>query len=166
MSPKDSHGNVSAAYTFASQAVEVEVDTRTGRVEILRAAVAHDIGKVINPVGLEGQIEGGVVMAMGYGLYEETQIEEGRVINPNYAEYHLPTSLDAPPINIKMVETNDPEGPFGAKGVGECAAIAFAPAIANAIYDAVGVRIYSLPITPEKVYRALQRKKNRGQEKD
>ncbi|MBW2028975.1 MAG: molybdopterin-dependent oxidoreductase [Deltaproteobacteria bacterium] len=166
LSPKDSRGNVSAAYTFASQAVEVEVDTRTGRVEILRAAVAHDIGKVINPVGLEGQIEGGVVMAMGYGLYEETQIEEGRVINPNYADYHLPTSLDAPPINIKMVETNDPEGPFGAKGVGECAAIAFAPAIANAIYDAVGVRIYSLPITPEKVYRALQQKENQGQKKD
>jgi len=159
LSPKDSKGNVSAAYTFAAQAVEVEVDTQTGQVEVINASVAHDIGKIINPMGLEGQIEGGVVMALGYALYEESEIEDGRVLNPNYADYHLPTSLDIPSIEVKMVETDDPEGPFGAKGIGECAAIALAPAIANAIYDAVGVRVYALPITPEKVYRELLGKK-------
>jgi xanthine dehydrogenase molybdenum-binding subunit len=159
LSPKDSHGNVSAAYTFASQAVEVEVDTETGQVTVINASVAHDIGKTINPVGLEGQIEGGVVMGLGYALFEESEIEEGRVINPTFADYHLPTSLDAPPLEIEMVETDDPEGPFGAKGIGECASIALAPAIANAIYDAVGVRVYSLPMTPEKVYQAIVKKK-------
>jgi len=159
LSPKDSHGNVSAAYTFASQAVEVEVDTETGQVAVINASVAHDIGKTINPVGLEGQIEGGVVMGLGYALFEESEIEEGRVINPTFADYHLPTSLDAPPLQIKMVETDDPEGPFGAKGIGECASIALAPAIANAIYDAVGVRVYSLPMTPQKVYQAITKKK-------
>ncbi len=155
LTPKDSIGNVSAAYTFAAQAVEVEVDLETGQVDVVNAAVAHDIGKIINPVGLEGQIEGGVVMGLGYALYEEIVMEEGRVLNPNFADYHLPTSMDAPPIKVSMVETHDPEGPFGAKGIGECAAIALAPAVANAIYDAVGVRVYSLPITPEKVYREL-----------
>jgi xanthine dehydrogenase molybdenum-binding subunit len=159
LSPKDSHGNVSAAYTFAGQAVEVEVDTETGQVEVINASVAHDIGKIINPVGLEGQIEGGVVMGLGYALFEESEIEEGRVINPTFADYHLSTSLDAPPLQIKMVETDDPEGPFGAKGIGECASIALAPAIANAVYDAVGVRLYSLPMTPQKVYQAIIKKK-------
>ncbi len=159
LSPEDSHGNVSAAYTFAGQAVEIEVDTETGQVEVINASVAHDIGKIINPVGLEGQIEGGAVMGLGYALFEESEIEGGRVINPTFADYHLPTSLDAPPLQIKMVETDDPEGPFGAKGIGECASIALAPAIANAIYDAVGVRVYSLPMTPEKVYQAIIKKK-------
>ncbi|MCK5205620.1 MAG: xanthine dehydrogenase family protein molybdopterin-binding subunit, partial [Desulfobacterales bacterium] len=106
-----------------------------------------------------GQIEGGAVMGLGYALFEESEIERGRVINPTFADYHLPTSLDAPPLQIKMVETDDPEGPFGAKGIGECASIALAPAIANAIYDAVGVRVYSLPMTPEKVYQAIIKKK-------
>jgi len=159
LSPNDSHGNVSAAYTFAGQAVEVEVDTETGQVAVINASVAHDIGKIINPVGLEGQIEGGVVMGLGYALFEESEIEEGRVINPTFADYHLSTSLDAPPLQIKMVETDDPEGPFGAKGIGECASIALAPAIANAVYDAVGVRLYSLPMTPQKVYQAIIKKK-------
>ncbi len=161
LSPEDSHGNVSAAYTFAGQAVEIEVDTETGQVEVLNASVAHDIGKTINPVGLEGQIEGGVVMGLGYALFEESEIEEGRVINPTFADYHLATSLDAPPLQIKMVETDDPEGPFGAKGIGECASIALAPAIANAIYDAVGVRVYSLPMTSQKVYQAIHNKKKK-----
>jgi len=159
LTPKDSKGNVSAAYTFAAQAVEVEVDTETGQVHVIHASVAHDIGKVINPVGLEGQIEGGVVMGLGYGLYEEIAIEDGRITNPNFSDYHLPTALDSPPIRIGMVETDDPEGPFGSKGIGECAAIAIAPAVANAIYDAVGVRVYSLPITPEKVYNELNKKR-------
>lgn len=158
LTPKDSRGNVSAAYTFAAQAVEVEVDTETGQVEVIHVSVAHDIGKVINPMGLEGQIEGGVVMGLGYALYEEVIFEHGRITNPNFADYHLPTALDSPPIKIHMVETMDPEGPFGAKGIGECAAIAIAPAVANAIYDAVGVRIYSLPMTPEKVYREIIKK--------
>jgi len=159
LTPKDSKGNVSASYTFAAQAVEVEVDTETGHVEVINASVAHDIGRVINPMGLEGQIEGGVVMGLGYGLYEEVIFDDGRIINPNFADYHLPTALDVPPIKISMVESIDPEGPFGAKGIGECAAISIAPAVANAIYDAIGVRVYSLPITPEKVYKEILKKR-------
>ena len=158
LSAKDSCGNVSAAYTFAAQAVEVEVDTETGRVSVVDAAAVHDVGKVINPMGLEGQIEGGMVMGMGYGLFEEIVVEDGRVTNPSFLDYHVCTSLDVPPIKVGTVETNDPEGPYGLKGVGECAAIAVAPAIANAIYDAVGVRVCSLPITPQKVYDKLKEK--------
>lgn len=158
LSPKDSRGNVSAAYTFAAQAAEVEVDLETGHVQLVEAAAVHDVGRVINPLGVEGQIEGGLVMGIGYALYEEIVVEDGRVINPNFADYHLTTSLDAPPLKIGVVETDDPEGPFGLKGIGECAAIAVAPAIANAIYDAVGIRIRSLPITPEKVYEKIREK--------
>jgi len=149
------HGNISATYGFGAQAAEVEVDTETGQVRVLKIVAAHDVGRAINPMYVEGQIAGGIHMGLGYALTEELQVQEGRVRNPVFLDYRLPTALDMPEIEIHIVETNDPEGPFGAKGVGEMGVTPTAAAIANAVYDAVGVRITSLPITPEKVLRAL-----------
>jgi 4-hydroxybenzoyl-CoA reductase alpha subunit len=156
---KDTYkGNISAAYGFGAQAVEVEVDLETGQVRPLRIVAAHDIGRAINPMAVEGQIEGGIHMGLGYALTEEVLVKEGRVGNPNFMDYRLHTAADMPQIETIIVETDDPEGPFGAKGVGEMGANAIAAAVANAVYDAVGVRITSLPITGEKVLRALAKK--------
>ncbi|MCF7810258.1 xanthine dehydrogenase family protein molybdopterin-binding subunit [bacterium] len=149
-------GNVSDTYAFAAQAIEVEVDTYTGNIKVLDIHVAQDVGKVINPLGLAGQIEGGVVMGMGYALLEELYSEKGYILNPNFHDYKIPTSVDIPNIHFYPVETNDPYGPYGAKGVGEAPLIPTAPAIANAIVDAIGIRIVDLPITPEKVLKALK----------
>jgi 4-hydroxybenzoyl-CoA reductase alpha subunit len=161
---KEFRGNISAAYGFATQAVEVEVDTETGEVTVLRIAAAHDVGRAINPMAVEGQIHGGVSMGLGYGLYEELVVQDGQVLNPNFADYALPTAKDMPPIDSIIVETDDPAGPFGAKGMAEPACIPTAPAIANAVYDAVGVRIRELPITPEKVLKSLKEKEDEAQE--
>ncbi len=150
-------GDVSASYAFASQAVEVEVDTVTGNVEVLDIYVAQDVGKVLNPLGLAGQIEGGVVMGLGYALTEEMIVENGRILNPNFHDYKLPTASDIPNIHFYPIETNDKEGPYGAKGVGEAPLIPTAPAIANAIADAIGIEIDSLPVTPEMVLRGLNK---------
>lgn len=159
---KEFRGNISAAYGFAAQAVEVEVDTETGEVTVLKIAAAHDVGRAINPMAVEGQIHGGVSMGLGYGLFEELVVQEGEVLNPNFADYALPTALDMPPIESIIIETDDPAGPFGAKGMAEPACIPTAPAIANAVYDAVGVRIRDLPITPEKVLNALKERESQG----
>ncbi len=156
---KEFKGDVSAAYAFASQAIEVEVDTYTGKVKVLDVHVAQDVGKVLNPLGLTGQIEGGVVMGMGYALTEELIMEKGQVLSLSFHDYKLPTACDIPEIHFYPIETNDQAGPYGAKGVGEAPLIPTAPAIANAVSDAIGVRIDGLPITPEKVLKAL---KNRG----
>ena len=151
-------GNVSDAYAFAAQAVEVEVDTYTGNVRVLDIYVAQDVGKVLNPLGLAGQIEGGVVMGMGYALTEELVVVEGRVINPSFHDYRLPTASDIPKIHFHPIETEDPHGPYGAKGVGEAPLIPTAAAIANAVADAIGVGLSALPITPERVLEALEGK--------
>lgn len=153
---KDSYkGNISAAYGFGVQAVEVEVDLETGQVRPLRVIAAHDVGRALNPMAVEGQIEGGIQMGLGYALTEEVLVEEGRVRNPDFLDYRLFTAADMPEIETIIVESDDPEGPFGAKGVGEMGTNAVAAAVANAVYDAIGVRITSLPITGEKVLRAL-----------
>jgi xanthine dehydrogenase molybdenum-binding subunit len=156
---KDTYkGNISAAYGFGAQAVEVEVDLETGQVRPLRIVAAHDIGRAINPMAVEGQIEGGIHMGLGYALTEEVLVKEGQVLNPNFLDYRLHTAADMPEIESIIVETDDPEGPFGAKGVGEMGANAIAAAVANAVYDAIGVRITSLPITAERVLGALSKK--------
>jgi CO/xanthine dehydrogenase Mo-binding subunit len=156
---KDTYkGNISAAYSFGAQAAEVEVDIETGKVRVLRIVAAHDVGRAINPMYVEGQIEGGIQMGVGYALTEELQVHEGRVLNPSFLDYRLPTAPDMPKIETVIVETADPEGPFGAKGVGEMGGTPTAAAIANAIYDAVGVRIMHLPITGERMLRALRDK--------
>ena len=153
------YGNMSASYAFGTQGVEVEVDTDTGEVRILKLVCVHDVGKVLNRQTLEGQTYGGVVQGLGYALYEQILQHEGRIQNPSFTDYKIPTAgeLDFP-IELDFIETDDPAGPFGAKGVGEPGLVPTAPAIANAIYDAVGVRIFDLPITPEKVLAALRHK--------
>jgi xanthine dehydrogenase molybdenum-binding subunit len=148
-------GDVSAAYAWATQVVEVEVDTDTGIVKMTRVTGAHDVGRVLNRLGIEGQIEGGVVMGQGYALTENLMIEDGRMRNPNFRDYKLVTAPEIPEIDVSFIESMDGEGPQGAKGVGEAPAICIAAATANAIENATGVRIYELPFTPEKVYRAL-----------
>jgi nicotinate dehydrogenase medium molybdopterin subunit len=157
LDPQTGQGVPFGTYAFATQVAEVEVDTDTGKVEVLRLTAAHDVGKAINPQLVEGQIEGGSVMGLGYGLLEEVTTVKGDIKNNNFTDYLLPTTLDVPEITAIIVEDREPTGPFGAKGVGEPALIPTAAAIANAVYDAIGVRIYSLPITPEKVLDALAR---------
>lgn len=154
------YGNMSATYAFGTQGVEVEVDEETGEVRILQIVAAHDVGRVLNPQTLRGQIYGALAQGIGYALYEEVLTDKGRVLNPGFTDYKLPTACEmAFPIHIELIETNDPEGPFGAKGVGEPGLVPTAPAIANAIYDAVGIRVRDLPITPEKVLRALKQRR-------
>lgn len=155
---KGFRGNVSDAYAFAAQAAEVEVDTYTGNVRVLDIHVAQDVGRVLNPLGLAGQVEGGVVMGLGYALTEELLLQDGRVVNPSFHDYRIPTACDIPRIHFFPIETNDAHGPYGAKGVGEAPLIPTAAAIANAVADAIGVRIDSLPMTPEKILDALRNK--------
>ncbi|MFO1402622.1 MAG: xanthine dehydrogenase family protein molybdopterin-binding subunit [Steroidobacteraceae bacterium] len=148
-------GDVSAAYAFGTQVCEVEVDTDTGIVRLLKVTGAHDVGRVLNRLGIEGQVEGGVVMGQGYALTEDLIVENGVIRNPNFRDYKLVTAPEIPEIDVSFIETLDGEGPQGAKGIGEAPAICMAAAIANAIHNATGVRLYALPFTPEKVYRAL-----------
>lgn len=153
-------GNMSANYAYGVQGVEVEVDEDTGEVRILRGVSAHDVGRVLNPQTLAGQIYGGFAQGVGYAQYEKVQTHEGRVLNPSFTDYKIPTIAEmAFPLHVELVETDDPSGPFGAKGVGEPGLVPTAPAIANAIYDAVGVRIRDLPITPDKIVAALEEKR-------
>lgn len=153
-------GNMSATYAYGVQAFEVEVDEDTGDVRILQAVSAHDVGRVLNPQTLLGQVHGGLAQGIGYALYEEVKTHEGRILNPTFTDYKIPTVHEmAFPVHVHFVETNDPTGPFGAKGVGEPGLVPTAPALANAIWDAIGVRMRDLPITPEKIVLALQQKR-------
>jgi len=154
---KTGYGGV-PTYAFGTHAIEVEVDRKTGRVKVLNFVAAHDVGKVINPMMAEGQIEGGGLQGLGYALSEGLVWEEGIVLNPNFQDYRIFYINDVPRMKSVMVESIDPDGPYGAKGLGEPGLVPTAAAIANAIYDAVGVRIKSLPITPEKILRALKEK--------
>jgi len=157
MQDREYKGNVSPSYAFATQIAEVEVDLETGVVKVLRMTAAHDIGRVINRMGAEGQVHGGIVMGLGYALSEELQVEGGRVMNPSFREYKLITSPEVPPIDILFVETLDPEGPHGAKGIGEAPAICTAAAVANAVRHATGGKFTVLPLTPERVFTELNR---------
>jgi xanthine dehydrogenase molybdenum-binding subunit len=159
-------GNMSATYAYGVQAFEVEVDEDTGDVRILRAVCAHDVGKIFNPQTLRGQVQGGLAQGIGYALYEEIKTKDGRILNPSFTDYKIPTVHEMSfPVDVHFVETNDPAGPFGAKGVGEPGLVPTASAIANAIWDAVGVRVHDLPITPEKLVRALAEKRNAEKKK-
>jgi len=149
-------GNISAAYGFGAQMADVEVDVDTGVVRVLRLVCANDVGRAINPMAVEGQIEGGAQMGLGYALTEELLVSQGRVLNPDFLDYRLFTAADMPRIQTIIVESEDPGGPFGAKGVGEMGGTPTAAAIANAVFDAVGVRITELPMTPERVLAAIE----------
>ncbi|MFW5738783.1 MAG: xanthine dehydrogenase family protein molybdopterin-binding subunit, partial [Myxococcota bacterium] len=143
---------------------EVEVDTETGVVKVLRFVTAIDCGKAINPMAVEGQIEGAIQQGIGYCLTEDYRIDPqtGAVLSDNYDRYKMPGVLDMPDIEVIIVDQPDPQGPFGAKGVGEAGMVGVAPAIGNAVYDAIGVRIRDLPITPEKVLAALTHRSARA----
>lgn len=146
------------SYSFAAHFVEVAVDTETGQIEVLQVVPVHEIGKVIHPIAAAGQIEGGIQQGIGHTLYEDHQIDPatGRSLNANFVDYKMPLAMDMPPIRTIILETApDPGGPFGAKGVGEDPIIAIGPAIANAVYDAIGVRFRDYPIRPEHVLEAL-----------
>jgi 4-hydroxybenzoyl-CoA reductase subunit alpha len=148
----------SPSYSYSAQVAEVSVDTETGQVTVERIVAAHDCGKALNPVTVEGQVIGSVYMGLGQAVQEEMVWENGRLMNPSLLEYRIPSTLETPRIESIIVESEDPEGPFGAKEAGEGSLAATIPAVANAIYDAVGVRINTLPITPEKVLAALREK--------
>ena len=159
MDPETGQGKPFSTYVYATQIAEVDVDDETGEVEVLRIVAAHDCGTAINPMLVEGQIEGGISMGIGFALQEQILFDDaGLQVNPNLSNYILPTSLDMPAIEVDIVDSYDPTGPFGAKGVGEPTSVPTAAAILNAIHDAVGVRITSLPATAEKVLAAIKAK--------
>ena len=150
----------SPAYGCSAQVVEVEVDMETGHITVEKMTDAHDCGLAINKTSVEGQMQGSLSMGLGEALYEEVKFDDkGRVINSDLAEYKIPTSLDMPNVESIIVESDEPNGPFGAKEVGEGAIMPTIPAILNAVYDATGVRIFKLPLTPERVCMALKKAK-------
>jgi CO/xanthine dehydrogenase Mo-binding subunit len=151
-------GNPYWPYSFGAQRVTVEVDDETGKVDIIDIVALNDAGKIINPVLAEGQAQGGTAMGIGYAIMEEVELNKGNIKNKNFSDYIIPTSMDIPNIRSIFVEEDEETGPYGAKGLGEPSMIPTAPAIINAIYDAVGVRIYDLPATCEKVLLAIKNK--------
>ncbi len=156
--PETAQGDAYSAYAYATQLAEVEVDTDTGKVEVLRMISATDVGKAINPLNVEGQIEGGIAMGLGYALTEEIKEEGGYLKTRNLGEYMIPTSMDVPPIETHIVEVPLPSGPYGAKGVGEPALIPTAPAVLNAIANALHIRVADLPANLENLHRLIREK--------
>lgn len=148
--------NISGAYSFAAHAVEVDVDEKTGKVRICDFVAAHDSGKIINPLLAESQVIGGVAMGLGAALGEELIYANGRMVNPAYSQYPLPRAADLPSIRAVFIETQDPNGPYGAKGIGEIAIVPVAAAVANAVAHAVGVRVRDAPLTPDKILLGMR----------
>ncbi len=148
-----------AFWMYVAQGVEIKVDEDTGKIELIRVVSAHDLGKAIHPLNCEGQIEGAVAMGIGSALMEEMVFEDGRLMNSDWTTYKIPTTLDIPPIVPLIVEAPHSEGPFGAKGLGEPGVGPMPPAIASALFDATGIRLYDLPLTPEKIYWALKKER-------
>lgn len=145
-------------YSFGTQRVTVEVDDETGKVDVIDIVAVNDAGKIINPVLAEGQSQGAISMGIGYAIMEEVELSKGDIKNRNFSDYIIPTSKDMPSITSIFVEEEEHSGPYGAKGLGEPALIPTAPAILNAIYDAIGVRINDLPATCDKVLLAIKNK--------
>ncbi len=158
MLDKDLKGNVSATYGFAAQAVLLDVDEATGRVEVRKIVSAHDVGRALNPLAAEGQVHGGIHMGLGYALTERVVVDGGQILTQTFMDYALLRADDMPDIVVRFVESVDAEGPFGAKGLGESGVIPVSAAVANALKDALGVRFTELPITPAVVRTALARR--------
>jgi CO/xanthine dehydrogenase Mo-binding subunit len=157
LDPETTAGRPNFSYGYAAQAVEVEVDTRTGQVQVLDVISVHDVGRVVNRQMLEGQIEGCVAQALGYALLEHFQSRDGRVTTPSLSTYLLPTALDVPTrLTPIFLETPDGAGPFGARGVAEMPMVPLAPAVAAAIQAATGVWLSQQPMTPERVLAGLR----------
>ncbi|MDR3568852.1 MAG: molybdopterin-dependent oxidoreductase [Syntrophobacteraceae bacterium] len=153
--PRDK-GLVTPAFSFGAQVAEVEVDKKTGIVDVKKFWTAHDCGTVINPRAAEGQLEGSIQMGLGYALSEQFIMDGGKTLNTNFLDYKMPNAMDMPPSEVVHIETYEPEGPMGAKEAGEGLAIPTAPAIAEAVFSATGYRCRDLPITPEKILNAIE----------
>ncbi len=158
---KGAGAGLSPSYSFGAVITEVKVDTETGHVKVVNIWGAHDAGKALNPLAVEGQLEGSWHMGLGQALSEQMKFRDGLLVNGNLVDYKIPTTKDTPPIHTNIIETIDPEGPFGAKECGEGAIHPVIPAVANAIYDAVGVRVTSLPITSEEVLKVMKVKNDK-----
>ena len=156
--PVTKYGNISPVYPFACHIAEVEVDPETGQVQVINYVAAHDSGKVINPMAIQGQIEGGVVQGLGWALMENMVTENGKLANPDFLDYLIPTAQDVPRVNPILIEPIDPNGPYGAKGVGEPALNPVTAAITNAIYNATGIRIKNLPVSAELIMKELKKR--------
>ena len=156
MLDKDLRGNVSATYGFAAQAVVLDVDEATGVIRVRRVVSAHDVGRALNPLAAEGQIHGGIHMGLGYALAERLVVQDGQVLTASFMDYALLRAADMPEMMIRLIETHDAEGPFGAKGLGESGVIPVSAAVANAVHDATGSRFTELPITAARVREALE----------
>ncbi|MEE8449040.1 MAG: molybdopterin cofactor-binding domain-containing protein [Thermodesulfobacteriota bacterium] len=152
-------GNVSPAYSYGAMACQVEVDSETGQIKVIHSWNAHDCGRAINPMGLSGQVEGSVGIGIGQALYEDFFFADGQTLNGSLDIYRVPTAIETPGVDTALVESIEPNGPFGAKGVSEGTQLPVAPAIANALYDALGVRVKKLPLTPHQVLKALEETK-------
>ena len=155
MLDKDLRGNVSATYGFAAQAAVVDVDEATGKIEVVKLASAHDVGRALNPLAAEGQIHGGIHMGLGYALSERLVVDEGQVLTQSFMDYALLKAEDMPRLAVRLIESNDVDGPFGAKGLGESGVIPVSAAVANAVCAAIGIRFTELPLTPARVRAAV-----------
>ncbi len=154
-------GMISPAYSYGVQALEIDVDPETGKISLLNCVTAHDCGQPINPLGLQGQLEGAISMAAGYGFLEDLPMEDGKILNPNLVDYKIIRAPEMPETEVMEVETYEPEGPFGAKEAGEGLTNPTAAALSTALHDALGITVKQLPITPEKVLRALKEKESK-----
>jgi CO/xanthine dehydrogenase Mo-binding subunit len=155
--PETGQGTTYLQYTYGAVTADVEVDIETGQVQVLKMVTAYDVGKAINPLSLEGQIEGGTVQGLGYAIMEELIHKDGAVLNPNLADYYIPTSADIPEIKTIIVEYPGHLGPYGAKAIGEPPVVLPAPAIVNAIDNAIGLRLNEIPATPDRVLIAFKK---------
>ncbi len=155
LDPETGQGDIWPDFTFGAQAVEVAVDVETGEIELLKSAACHDVGRAINPAAVQGQICGGSHQGLGYAMMEDFELQDGYIKTPSLAEYLIPTVLDFPSTEAIILESGTGVGPFGAKGIGEPALTPAAPAVANAVADALGVRIPELPLTPKRVLEAV-----------
>ena len=161
LDPETGQGEKAVAHwTFGCQAAEIEVDEETGKIDLLKVSAVYDIGKVINPCLAEGQTQGGIVQGQGVAFHEQMIFDEkGKLKNPSFVDYKLINAVEMPKMSIHFVETPLEDGPYGARGFAEHVMVPTAPAIANALYDALGIRINTLPLTAEKVLKAIKEKK-------
>jgi len=159
--PETKYGNISPAYLFACQIAEVEVDPHTGQITVTNFIAAHDVGRAINPMATEGQIHGGIAQGLGWTLMEDMVYKDGKLINPDFLDYIVPSALDVPDITPILVEPIEPNGPYGAKGIGEPALNPAMAAITNAVYNATGIRVKELPVSPEKILAGLKKIKKK-----
>ncbi|MDO8690771.1 MAG: molybdopterin-dependent oxidoreductase, partial [Dehalococcoidia bacterium] len=143
-------------FVYGAQAAEVKVDMETGAIDVKGVVASFDVGRVINPTTCEGQVEGQVMMGLGAALYEELLMDTGRMLNPNFRDYRMPTMPDTPEISTSLMEATHRDGPHGAKGIGEAVTVTTPATIANAVYHASGVRMKNLPITPERLFWAIK----------